>query len=92
MKCYSRQSDSTAQPTPRWSTYASMVILTGIFLSGPAHHCTLCLLHMTAGRAASTVIQIGNEWKVHTFHFNALQLLLGFYLLYLKKELKMTLS
>jgi len=47
---------------------------------------------MTAGRAASTVIHIGNEWEVHAFHFNALQLLLGFYLLYLKKVLEMTLS
>jgi len=69
-----------------------MAIFTGTFLSGPMHHSTLCLLHMTAGRAVSNVIQIGNEWEVHAFHFNALQLLLGFYLLYLKKQLEMTLS
>ena len=44
-----------------------MAIFTGIFLSGPVHHSTLCFLHMTAGRAVSTVIQFGNEWEVHTF-------------------------
>jgi hypothetical protein len=69
-----------------------MAIFTGIFSSGPMHHSTLCLLHMTAGTAVSTVIQIDNGWEVHAFHFNALQLLLGFDLLYLKKVLEMTLS
>jgi len=69
-----------------------MAIFTGTFLSGPTHHSSLCVLHMTAGRAVSTVIQIGNEWEVHAFHFNALQLLLGLYLLYSKKALEMTLS
>jgi len=69
-----------------------MAMFAGTFLSGPMHHSTLCSLHMTAGRVVGNVIQINNEWKVHAFHFNALQLLLGFYLLYLKKRLEMPLS